>query len=185
MPYNYFRYWTHERFTKRVYASKRGRRIQEYITILNTHLRGKYSPILDVGCGEGLYASLLSSSCGIDINRKRLKLAKKYGATVAQGDLLKLPFTDKTFEASYTMQVLMHIPDHLIIQALKELLRVTQKKILHIEAYKRRKRKLATHCFNHDLENLYLKLGAEMVYSKRLDSYKSQVCSIFTPKHTC
>jgi len=178
MPYNYFRYWTYERLINPRRPKKAGR-IQEYITILDNHLRGKYSPILDVGCGEGVYASLLPSSCGIDINTKRLKRAKKKGATVAQGDLLKLPFPDKTFEASYTMQLLMHIPDHLIMQALKELLRVTQKRILHIEAYRKRRGKIATHCFNHDLKSLYRKLGAEMVYSKRLDSYKSQVYSIF------
>jgi len=180
MPYNYFRYWTYERMHNPRRPKKAGK-TQEYIAILDTHLRGKYSPILDVGCGEGVYVRLLPSSCGVDINLNRLKRAKKHGATVAQGNLLKLPFTDKTFEASYTMQVLMHIPDHLIMQALKELLRVTQKRILHIETYKKRRRKMATHCFNHDLKSLYGKLGVEMVYSKRLKSYRTQVCSIFAP----
>ena len=180
MPYNYFRYWTYERARTR--RPKKGSEIQEYVTILKTHLYEKYSPILDVGCGEGWYVRLFSSSCGVDINLNRLKHAKNLGTIVAQGNLLELPFPDKIFEASYTMQVLMHIPNHLIMQALKELLRVTQKKILHIEAYRKKKRKMTAHCFNHDLESLYCKLGTEMVYSKRLKTYKTQVCSIFAPE---
>ncbi len=181
MPYNYFRYWTYGRFVKS-WKTEKGLGTQEYVTLLNTHLRGKYNPVLDVGCGGGQYVRLFTSSCGIDININRLKQAKKRGATVAQGDLLKLPFPDKIFEASYTMQLLMHIPDHLIVQALKELLRVTQKRILHIEVYKKEKRELASHCFNHDLESLYCELGTKMVCSKRLDSYETQVCSIFAPQ---
>lgn len=179
LSYNYFRYWTYERFIKPWKFTKNKLGTGEYIDLLNTHLHGKYNPVLDVGCGGGQYVHLFTSSCGIDINIKRLKQAKKRSATVAQGDLLKLPFPDKTFEASYTMQLLMHIPENLIMQALKELVRVTQKRILHIESYRKQKRKLAAHCFNHDLKSLYGKLGVEMVYSKRLKDYETQVCSIF------
>ncbi len=182
MPYDYFRYWTYERFVKPWKPQSKGLGVQEYLNLLNTHLRGKYNPILDVGCGGGQYVRLFASSCGIDININRLKQAKARGATVSQGNLLKLPFPDKIFEASYTMQILMHIPDHLIVQALKELLRVTQKRILHIESYREEERKMAPHCFNHDLESLYRELGIKMVYSKRLDTYETQVCSIFAPR---
>lgn len=182
MSYDYFRYWTYERFIKPWISTQIGFGTGEYIALLDTHLHGKYSPILDVGCGGGQYIRLFNASCGIDINLNRLKHAKNRGATVAQGDLLKLPFPDKTFEASYTMQLLMHIPDNLITQALKELLRVTQKRILHIEAYGEENRKRAEHCFNHNLESLYRKLGTEMVYSKRLETYETQFCSIFAPQ---
>ncbi len=182
LSYNYFRYWTYERFIKPWKFTKKGLGTGEYIALLDTHLQGKYNPILDVGCGGGQFVSLLASSCGIDININRLKNAKGRGATVVQGDLMKLPFPDKIFEASYTMQLLMHIPDHLITQALKELLRVTQKRILHIESYREEERKLADHCFNHDLESLYSELGVELVHSKRLDDYNTQVCSIFAPE---
>ena len=182
LSYDYFQYWTRDRFTKRAHpCATRGGGRREYITLLNTHIHEKYNPVLDVGCGNGQLTCHLTFPCGVDININRLKRAKERGAIATQGNLLKLPFVDKAFEATYTIQVLMHIPNHVIIRALEELLRVTKKRILHIESYREEERKLASHCFNHDLETLYRELGIEMVYSKRLDTYETQVCSIFAP----
>lgn len=185
--YDYFRYWTYQRsqrFKGVPYTRKKGR--QEYMDLLDTYIRGKYNAVLDAGCGSGIYIRQFPSFCGVDINKNRLRHAKT--GTVLRGDLLELPFRDKIFQASYTVQVLMHIPKILptgedgIEQVLRELIRVTRERLVHIELYRlidQQERKLAPHCFSHNLEELYDDLGVRLIHSQRLVSYNTQVCQIF------
>ncbi len=183
MPYNYFQYWTADIYkrTQRIKRRQKGIGIQEYVNLLNIHIRELYTDVLEVGCGWGRYIRNYPF-CGVDINFNRLKKAKKHKSTVIRGDLIYLPFKDKSFEASYTVQALMHIPPIYIKQALQELIRVTQEKILHIEVYSTKKRKMAKHCFNHNWKQLYQDLGVNLIYFKRLTDYKTQVCTIFEVK---
>lgn len=180
MPYDYFQYWTCERFKRGQWRSKRQKGRSEYVDILNRYIRGKYSSVLDVGCGSGRYIRSFPSFCGVDINRDRLEGAKR--SMVVRGDLLQLPFQPKMFQAAYTVQVLMHIPENLIRHSLRELVRVTRERILHIELFQEEQGRLASHCFNHNLKKLYKALSVEEIFSKRLDSYTSQVCSVFELK---
>ncbi len=183
--YDYFQYWTEEIYkTKWAYGRRKRKgvaNLREYINLLNTHIRKKYTNVLEVGCGWGLWIKDYPF-CGIDINLQRLNIAKKHKCTVIRGDLTQLPFKDKSFEASYSIQVLMHIPPTHIKKALRELIRVTQKKIFHIEVYSTKKRRLAKHCFNHNWKRLYRNLGINLIYFKRLTNYKNQVCVMFDLK---
>jgi len=190
VPYNYFQYWTKEIYKRKqrlqahsiVRRSRRkGIGIQEYVNLLNTHIREPYTDVLEAGCGWGRYIKNYPF-CGVDINLNRLKIAKRHKSTVIRGDLTHLPFKDKSFEASYTIQVLMHIPNTHIKQALKEFIRVTRERILHIEVYSTKKRRLAGHCFNHNLKQLYHNLGINSIYYKRLASYKTQICVVLKVK---
>lgn len=95
---------------------------------------GSHVSLLDVGCGNGrLYDSLRTSNIaytGLDNNRKLLSLAKKKspGVPFIYGDILRLPFPTGTFDTTWCVALLHHIPSRTLQKkALCELKRVTKK----------------------------------------------------------
>lgn len=88
-------------------------------------------PVLDVGCGDGLFASICFNSkfdVGIDINPKELELARKRKtyARVELCDVTQLPFENETFQTVFSNGMLEHIPN--LDQALSEISRVLKPK---------------------------------------------------------
>jgi SAM-dependent methyltransferase len=85
------------------------------------------SPLLDLGCGDGSFMSLLSDqpvAAGIDISEKALEKARRSGVykevrLAGAGDL---PFADASFETVFSNCVLEHIAG--IDEALAEVRRV-------------------------------------------------------------
>ena len=70
-------------------------------------------PVLDVGCGFGEFAGVLYGKleCGVDINKKDLKVAisgKKY-KNVIYADARKLPFGKNKFASVISVSVMEHI----------------------------------------------------------------------------
>jgi len=88
--------------------------------------RGKR--VLEVGCGTGIILSEVSKvakqAIGIDISDGMIKFAKAKGLPVQKGDALNMPFKDKTFDLTYSLKVLPHIPN--LGKALAEIRRVTR-----------------------------------------------------------
>jgi SAM-dependent methyltransferase len=73
-------------------------------------------PILDIGCGDGLFASLLFEQpveCGIDLKIGHLTRARESGAyrDVKVADATRLPFEAGAFGTVFSNSVLEHIPD--------------------------------------------------------------------------
>jgi SAM-dependent methyltransferase len=73
-------------------------------------------PILDIGCGDGHFASLLFAQpveCGIDLSISRLVRARDSGAyrDVKVADATRLPFEAASFGTVFSNSVLEHIPD--------------------------------------------------------------------------
>jgi len=73
-------------------------------------------PILDIGCGDGLFASLLFQQpveCGIDLKISHLTRARESGAyrDVKVADATRLPFDAGSFGTVFSNSVLEHIPD--------------------------------------------------------------------------
>lgn len=72
-------------------------------------------PILDIGCGEGMYAYILFDEkidTGIDPNSRELERAKEYGA---YSELINcfgddIPKPDKSYKTIFSNSVLEHIP---------------------------------------------------------------------------
>ncbi len=88
--------------------------------------------LLDVGCATGTYTSLasqLNSSVGVDANPYLLETARSTHPHVpfVQGSILHLPFADKSFDTTIAFDILEHVPE---AQALEELIRVTQKRLI-------------------------------------------------------
>lgn len=84
-------------------------------------------PILDVGCGDGLFALTVFGKqleAGIDLDQKEVDRAiqrQAYKKTVC-GSVNYLPFSSKSFKTVISNCVLEHVPD--IDGALKEISRV-------------------------------------------------------------
>jgi len=73
-------------------------------------------PVLDVGCGEGLFAKILFGEqidTGIDPNQKEIERAGELGAyhelLICHGD--SVPKPDNSFKTIFSNSVLEHIPD--------------------------------------------------------------------------
>lgn len=99
-----------------------------------TSLVFSFSPqnLLDVGCGEGFLAEHIMKKrpeikiTGLDISQQALKKAKKRVSSVTfkKASILKLPFSDNSFDIVLCLEVLEHLKDPL--EAIKELSRVTK-----------------------------------------------------------
>lgn len=90
----------------------------------------KRSKVLDLGCNDGGFISILKDKrdCdvfGIDISEELVEVAKQKGLNVQVGDAEKLPFEDGTFDYVTCMDVLSHLPN--IDLALSEIRRVLKK----------------------------------------------------------
>ncbi|MBN1400124.1 MAG: class I SAM-dependent methyltransferase [Anaerolineae bacterium] len=87
-------------------------------------------PILDLGCGNGLMASILREGCvesvdaGLDLAWDALSLAKGRGIyrIVTCADLTHMPFGNRIFGTVLSNSVLEHVPD--LAQGLREVARV-------------------------------------------------------------
>jgi ubiquinone/menaquinone biosynthesis C-methylase UbiE len=103
----------------------------ERVAHLENYIVG--TKILDAGCGGGAFVEFLSQKglevTGVDKYEEFLQVARQQGrlGTYLQGDLTNLPFSDKAFDCTYCFDVLEHVDD---LQAIKELARVTSKRLI-------------------------------------------------------
>lgn len=90
--------------------------------------------ILDCGCGEGLYLSIINnlSNCrlyGFDFDEEALKKAKVIirpdSVRLCRGNIYQLPYEDSSFDKIILSEVLEHLPDDL--KALREVKRVLKR----------------------------------------------------------
>jgi 2-polyprenyl-6-hydroxyphenyl methylase / 3-demethylubiquinone-9 3-methyltransferase len=94
-------------------------------------LGARNADILDVGCGGGFLSNHLGSLghrvTGIDASRDALAIARRYDHSglvrYQQGDALRLPFDDASFDAVCAMDFLEHVedPDQVIAEAARVL----------------------------------------------------------------
>ncbi len=84
------------------------------------------SPLLEIGCGSGLFTSLLLTrvDCGIDLNPREVAICGKNRTyqNVSQMDARNLQFSDRSFSTVFANCVIEHIPG--LDQALAEFRRV-------------------------------------------------------------
>lgn len=93
------------------------------------------SPVLDLGCGDGQFASqvfMKQIDVGIDPALSSLREAKGYQAYdgLTQSVGARLPFTEATFASGFSNSVLEHIPD--LQPVLNETARVMRKGALFL-----------------------------------------------------
>ncbi len=75
-------------------------------------------PILDIGCGDGVFAAACFGKKGIDtgldFNSAEIKLARRRGAykKVVVGEAGRMPFAGDSFSTVISNSVFEHLPDH-------------------------------------------------------------------------
>ena len=104
--------------------------LDEYINILKYVEKFKPQKILDMGCGFGVFLSLLRekgfNAIGIDLDKDHVKICISKGLNAKNGDAQKIPLTSGSFDMVILLQVLEHCKDH--NKVFKEVYRVLKKK---------------------------------------------------------
>ena len=81
------------------------------------------SPILEVGCGDGFgmyYMQEFGGVFGCDISRPMLR-RNPLRQFVAEADIYRLPYADKSFDLVYCWEVMHHVKD--MQDAIREMMR--------------------------------------------------------------
>ena len=140
----------------------------------------EFNSFFEAGCGFGWNIRRIKDQfpekCvgGLDFSFTQLHNSRKYLAGrdigVVNGDATSMPFADNAFDVGFSLGVFMNIHPNKINLALKELLRVCSKYIIHIEYDEnnttpelREKRAPKTNIVSHDYPALYRALGAEIL----------------------
>ncbi len=88
-----------------------------------TELIAHQGPVLDVGCGSSrIIGALPPGSVGVDILRRKLRYARKFGKPLVHASGFNLPFPDNAFPCVLCSQVIEHVPKESSI--IEELCRV-------------------------------------------------------------
>jgi SAM-dependent methyltransferase len=72
---------------------------------------GGRTPVLDVGCGAGVFAAQTPGVTGLDINPNKLRFISRFNRNVVAGDAGALPFADGSYATVVCSQVIEHVAD--------------------------------------------------------------------------
>lgn len=147
-------------------------------------LRGlEFNSLFEAGCGFGWNIKRAKDDFpairvgGVDFSQPQLlnskKYMDKYNALVSRGDATQLPFCDNAFDIGITVGVFMNIHPSKIENALKEMIRVSKKYIVHLEYDELhateeliKRRAFKTNIVSHDYKALYQSLGKHIINFK-------------------
>jgi len=80
---------------------------------------------LDVGCGPTSWLQKVGRHpVGLDISRSYSEAYQKSGGTAVTGSAVGLPFASSAFDGVWSIGVFHHLPDPMVHQAMKEMIRV-------------------------------------------------------------
>ncbi|MEO8329211.1 MAG: class I SAM-dependent methyltransferase [Candidatus Nanopelagicales bacterium] len=110
---------------QRTIDPERVRRREGFVDLLADEKR---STVLDIGVGPGIDAAALQARglavTGVDLSLQHTALSRSLGVRALVASALHLPFSDRCFDAAWSMSTLMHIPNRDIDAALVEIKRV-------------------------------------------------------------
>lgn len=140
----------------------------------------EFDSFFEAGCGFGWNIRRVKEEFpdtrvgGVDFSLGQLYNSKTYlngrDIAVMNGDNCKLALKDNAFDVGFSLGVFMNIHSDKIESALKEMIRVSRRYIIHLEYDEnhtteslREKRAFKTNIVSHDYRALYEKLGAEVI----------------------
>ena len=125
----------------------------------------------EAGCGFGWNIKRLKDEFpskrigGLDFSETQLSNGKEYcknNIDLYEGDICKMPFEDNFFDLGFSVGVFMNIHKSKINDAVKEMVRVSKKYILHLEYSEEyaekhliQERKFKTNIISYDYAKLY------------------------------
>lgn len=150
-----------ERYHRQRYGDFQGRINHGFIRralLRSLALVPRGSRVLDVPCGTGQFcweiAAAGYSVTGIDVSQAMLDQAARCGSSadvsLRQGDIFKLPFDEKSFDAAICMRFTNLVPARLRVSALQELTRVAR--VVVISYYHRYSLKYASRWLRYVLK---------------------------------
>jgi SAM-dependent methyltransferase len=76
-----------------------------------TELIAGHGAVLDVGCGSSrIIGALPKGSLGVDVLRRKLRYARRFGVPLVHGSGFSLPVRDASFPCVLCSQVIEHVP---------------------------------------------------------------------------
>ena len=91
------------------------RGLEHRLTLTQKYAEFKNKKVLDVGCGVGMFMNrfkkLGAEVYGIDIDKEKVKMAKKKFKNVYNAPAEKLPFQKETFDLVWLHEVIEHVED--------------------------------------------------------------------------
>jgi len=152
--------------------------------LFNFIAKGEFYTILELGSGYGWNIKRLfkeypgKNIVGIDFSRPQLLKSRVYPeiwdsnrVIILEGDITNMGLADKCIDISFSLGILMNIPPSNILKGLKEIIRVTRKRIILFEyfiPYCENKEfikaaKKHPYIFSHDYEKMMKKLGCKLI----------------------
>lgn len=149
--------------------------------MLIDELRGlEFDSFFEAGCGFGWNIGRVKREFprarvgGLDFSLSQLGNSREYLSDcplpVVNGDACQMPFKDNAFDVGFSLGVFMNIHPRKIESALREMLRVCGRYVIHLEydqkhttADLREKRAFKTNIVSHDYKGLYESLGARVI----------------------
>lgn len=119
---------------------------QQERTFLNNILATKQlSKTLDIGCGTGRFLDF--ANFGIDISPFMIEIAKKKfpNKEIKEGSALNIPFKDSSFEAIFSIHVVMHLDEEVTKKFLDESYKKLNSNGTLIFDFPSKKRRRTTH----------------------------------------
>lgn len=135
--------------------------------------------VLDIGCAKGFLVKDFMIACpgleafGLDISEYAvMNCEPEVVGRLHVGNALKLPFPDKSFDAVVSINAIHNLPRDGVVQALKEIMRVTKdgKAYVQVDSYRSEEEKelfldWVLTAFTHDYPEGWAKIFAEAGYT--------------------
>lgn len=169
--------------------------------LIDSLRRLDFSSAFEAGCGFGWNLKRIKDEFpwvevgGLDFSQGQLLNAQKYmnglNPKLAYGNACRIPFRDNAFDLGFTVGVFMNIHPRIIMAALKEMIRVSRKYIVHLEYDEnnttpelRKKRAFKRNIISHDYKTYYEHLGGRIIeyltYKDFAQAYKEHESRVKT-----
>jgi len=146
----------------------------------------EFTSILDVGCGSGSSISYLlgqgKKAQGIDVAKTVVEKALSKNRVCQMGSILNIPFSDNSFDVTFSSDCIEHLMPCDIDQALNEMLRVCKQYVMLQIAIKQSKERDKRNNITWmekagvDISHLHLTVWSAEQWKLKLEEMQVSIC---------